>query len=301
MKRVLIIDGGGAKGIIPATVLAIIEEHTDKKIHEIFDLIVGTSAGALIGGMLSTGKVSARKYQEDTIKTTPKIFKKRLRIPIFQPKYSRKPLIDCLKKHISDDFQMKACVTKFMSTSVNMVSGRTHYFKSWEEKDGNLSLIRVLNRSYAAPLYFGSIVDKENKAVWLDGGTGINNSPQVEAYIEILRQEWLDHEPVHVLSIGCGQSDMIIPFKEAARAKNLKQVYYYANPVNGGLARKQSVSTMTKWLEEISNTSEDFSYQRLEVYNMSKDLDIMDGAKYIYCYEKMGEEIAKHVDYINLV
>ena len=301
MRRVLCLDGGGAKGVIPATVLAEIEKHTDKKVSNIFDLIVGTSAGALIGGCLASGKIDAVKYQKELVKNTPDIFKKRLRIPILQPKYSRKPLVKCLKEFVGADLFMKSCTTKFMSTSVNMVDGRTHYFKSWEEKDGELNLIIGLNRSYAAPLYFGSIVDKEDKAVWLDGGTGMTSSPQVEAYIEILRQSWLNNEPVHMLSLGCGQSSGKMSFKEAAKVKNAKQVSYFMNPVNGGLARKQSISAVSAWLKEISDSSEDFSYQRIEIYNMSKDLDVMDGVKYVHCYERMGEDIAKHVDYKKLV
>lgn len=46
--NVLSIDGGGIRGIIPAMVLAEIEERTDKKIYELFDLIAGTSTGGIL-------------------------------------------------------------------------------------------------------------------------------------------------------------------------------------------------------------------------------------------------------------
>jgi patatin-like phospholipase/acyl hydrolase len=48
---VLAIDGGGIKGIVPAMILAEIEKKTGKQIHELFDLIAGTSTG----GILSLG------------------------------------------------------------------------------------------------------------------------------------------------------------------------------------------------------------------------------------------------------
>jgi patatin-like phospholipase/acyl hydrolase len=44
-KKILQIDGGGLKGIIPATVLAHFEEVLRKRCSEVFDLITGTSTG----------------------------------------------------------------------------------------------------------------------------------------------------------------------------------------------------------------------------------------------------------------
>ena len=46
--RVLSIDGGGVRGIIPAIILAEIEKRTGKPIAGIFDLISGTSTGGIL-------------------------------------------------------------------------------------------------------------------------------------------------------------------------------------------------------------------------------------------------------------
>ena len=47
-RRVLSIDGGGIRGIIPAMVLNYIEERTRKRIATMFDLIAGTSTGGIL-------------------------------------------------------------------------------------------------------------------------------------------------------------------------------------------------------------------------------------------------------------
>ncbi|KAI3837484.1 hypothetical protein MKX03_034345 [Papaver bracteatum] len=57
---ILSIDGGGVRGIIPATILAFLESELQKldgkeaRIADYFDLIAGTSTGSLVTAMLST-------------------------------------------------------------------------------------------------------------------------------------------------------------------------------------------------------------------------------------------------------
>src|SRR5438270_629061 len=52
--RVLALDGGGIRGVIPATVLAEIERRCGKRICEVFDLIAGTSTGGILALGLTT-------------------------------------------------------------------------------------------------------------------------------------------------------------------------------------------------------------------------------------------------------
>ncbi|MEL7495719.1 MAG: patatin-like phospholipase family protein [Cyanobacteria bacterium J06554_11] len=52
-KKILSIDGGGIRGLIPAMVLAEIERRTEQPISESFDLIAGTSTGGILALGLS--------------------------------------------------------------------------------------------------------------------------------------------------------------------------------------------------------------------------------------------------------
>jgi len=54
--RILSLDGGGAKGFYTLGVLAEVEAAAGKRLHEVFDLIYGTSTGSIIGTLLVTGK-----------------------------------------------------------------------------------------------------------------------------------------------------------------------------------------------------------------------------------------------------
>ena len=53
MFRILSIDGGGLRGIIPVKILQHIEIITGKPIYQSFDLFAGTSTGGLISAGLT--------------------------------------------------------------------------------------------------------------------------------------------------------------------------------------------------------------------------------------------------------
>src|SRR5580700_3740852 len=61
--RILSIDGGGIRGIIPARLLQRIEEGTGKPARDLFHLIAGTSTGGIIGCGLLKGKTAAEMAQ----------------------------------------------------------------------------------------------------------------------------------------------------------------------------------------------------------------------------------------------
>lgn len=53
--KILCLDGGGAKGFYSLGVLREIEALFQKKLHETFDLVFGTSTGAIIAALISQG------------------------------------------------------------------------------------------------------------------------------------------------------------------------------------------------------------------------------------------------------
>lgn len=296
MKRILCIDGGGAKGLIACTVLKHIEKTVGKQIHEIFDMILGSSVGGIIAGTLASGKITAATLSSILYNELPNIFKFRLRVPILQPKCNPEYKKKVFEEHLSG-MTMSDCLTKFICTSINLVDGRTHFFKSWEEKDGRIPLINALMRTSAAPLYFGTIVDDKEHGVWMDGACGDYSSPAMFGLMEILLQGWLKDGPVHILSLGCGQSFKGAPFDQAKKYRNIRQILYFSSIEDGGLARLQVSRSQDFQIETIANQFEGLSFQRLETYDMPKEMDCMAGIKYLSNYIQIGEEFATKVDY----
>jgi len=62
MIRVLSIDGGGIRGILPATWLMTLEEQTGKPVAELFDLVVGTSTGGILALGLTNPSKDGRPH-----------------------------------------------------------------------------------------------------------------------------------------------------------------------------------------------------------------------------------------------
>lgn len=242
MKTVLQLDGGGILGAITAAFLVHLETDTGLKCHEMFDLISGTSTGSIIGGYLSVG-VSATEIFEMYMKHGRNIFKRRGRynpFNVMKPMYNREDVVKAMAD-IGDGYSLSDCLTKFMSVSVMVSTGLPVFAKSWNYKYSDLKLIDVINRSYAAPLYFGRYEDVYGNE-WLDGGTGSSNCTLGYSISEMMRLGWYNEG--YILSIGTGRKmyrpsytgidfiDDILNVLSIARRQSTSDQEYFAKVMN---------------------------------------------------------------------
>src|SRR3977135_845575 len=58
LVKILSIDGGGIRGIVPSIVLAEIERRTQRPVAKLFDLVAGTSTGGILALGLTIPKES---------------------------------------------------------------------------------------------------------------------------------------------------------------------------------------------------------------------------------------------------
>jgi len=295
MKRILVIDGGGLRGFIPLQVLQRVEKRTGRPLWETFDLVVGTSVGAILGGLVASGALTAHDIAALMDEAAPRMFTRR-QWPLL-PKYSRQPFEEAWRAEVGS-IRLGDCTTTLMTTAVNLCDGRTHYFKSDDPADAEMPLEDAVAFSFAAPLFFGGIPDKKRKAVWLDGGTGIDNCPILEALYEVIHRGWLAEEDgVHILSLGCGFIREGMPYKRASRkaGRNVREILAFMKPTEGGMARQQSVDSRVSLSHRVAEFLPQLGMQRLDV-QISGELDKLDGVKYIGEYKKLGERLAASVD-----
>lgn len=298
--NIICLEGGGAKGIYEMGVLQRLEENANKKLIQFIKMITSTSVGSVNGSLICTGKKSIKEWANLEMKELPRVFKKR-RFGLGIPLYDSKNYENIYNEYVGKDFLMCNLPMWFMCTSVDRCKLESHFFKSWEKKDGTLLVTEAVKRSFAAAYFFGSIIDEQSNTIFMDGGMGNENLPLIETYIECLRQGWNNNgNTVHILAIGCGRSDETVSFCDAKKANKFVQMIddlkTYIDPSDGGLGRQMSTKQQVKNLEEIVKYSSWLTFQWIDWFGLSKNLDKMDnvGARKEY-YDK-GLEHGQKID-----
>ena len=226
VRRVLSLDGGGIRGIIPALVVAHLERQMGAPASELFDLIVGTSTGGILalglslqdqqGGSLLAAKRMVALYERHGAQIFERSLWRKLRTAggLLEEAYSHEALESVLHKYFANK-RMGDCGTPVMVTSYDIERRKTVFLKSWHPDHSELLCAEASRATSAAPTYFEPVNLKwaEQSATLIDGGVFIN-SPAVSAYAEACKL--FPDEPIAMLSLGTGELTRPIPY-DAAR------------------------------------------------------------------------------------
>lgn len=209
--KILCIDGGGVRGIYPAYILKRIEEVFAVRLHEIFDMVVGTSTGSIIVSAIAvdyplTGVVSIFEEKSRHIfKKTPFSFG-----GVTASRYDRKELEDILKLALGSR-TLSETKTRLVIPATDLVSGNVHVFKSkyLDEfvRDTDVKIADAVLASCAAPTYFDPKTVGEANYLLADGGLWANN-PSTVALTEAIGKLGLDKNQVKILSVGTGSKQV---------------------------------------------------------------------------------------------
>ncbi|HXE42346.1 MAG TPA: patatin-like phospholipase family protein, partial [Candidatus Baltobacteraceae bacterium] len=108
MKRILALDGGGIRGVFTLQILARIEELFQKEqnnpklvLADVFDLIAGTSTGAIIAAFLSWG-LPVREIEKLYIDHSPTMFAKGRWTQQWKSKYKPEAIAKFFRDQFSD-------------------------------------------------------------------------------------------------------------------------------------------------------------------------------------------------------
>lgn len=206
-RKILSIDGGGIKGVFAAQFLADIEEQYNIHLCDYFDIITGTSTGAIIACGLSLG-ISASEILNLYLEKGGYIFKGSKTIgtlkSAFNSKYKNENLRHCLEEVFGDK-----CIgeskTRLLIPTVNIETGCVEIFKTAHSpqyiRDYKSKIVDVLLSTTAAPTYFPAY-RFINRGRYIDGGVGANN-PSYIAVVEGLTSCGWEREDICLLSIGC--------------------------------------------------------------------------------------------------
>ena len=208
--HILALDGGGARGIYSAQVLALMEESLDLPVAGCFDLIAGTSTGSIVAGAAAAGIPMGDVVSLFETESS-RIFRKRpFRSLLFHSRYSRK-LLEGVVQRCVGNLTLGQISTPLLITGSDLHTGGVYVFKTGylrdlgEQylRDGDTLLREAILASCAAPTYFDPAL--AGGTLLADGGLWANN-PSVIALTEGVAKFRRPLEEIHVLSIGTGHS-----------------------------------------------------------------------------------------------
>lgn len=289
MKRILVHEGGGVKGYMSSFVLKRLEEENGM-LGSYYDLMTGSSTGAISTALVSSMQVDAKSLNSMYPEMVKRVFAKKW-YPHLPPIYDRQNFKEVWEQLVDKDFKMNECACKLMITSLNLCDSMTHFFKSWEEKDGELPLIEAVTRSaLSAPLYFDPVCDGESKAVWSDGGMGYYNLNLDTTIVESILQNWIN-DGIMIDIIGCGYSYKAFPYDKVKNWSFIKELMDYFRMDDGGIARSVSKQDQIRKMQILSeHINIKFRYWDIPI---SESIDKLDGVKYLKEYAELGKRMAE--------
>jgi hypothetical protein len=249
--RILSIDGGGIRGIIPARVLVELERVTGRPVSALFDVVAGTSTGGLIALALSkpgadgSPALSAQDvldlYMKHGTVIFPRFDRRALRSwqeiaaakavlaqrvgALVRPRrygnarYASKGLDSLLDERLGET-RLADALTDVIVPTYDWKAGRALVFRSREAREGvapNPPMSVLARATTAAPTYFPPVrhVLQGREVVMIDGGF-IANNPASVAYYEALCLERMRKVDAAFLmvSLGTGRPPEAVPTYE---------------------------------------------------------------------------------------
>ena len=231
MRRILALDGGGIRGLVTSRWLQGVEAALamggKPGLLRSFDLLAGSSTGALIACGLATGRspeTLAELYREHRHTIFPgianRLWSRTARLPSAgpsAPRYDGKGLDKVLKK-VFGDARLGDAKRPLLVTSYDTISRAPVIFKSFKSEHKALPMWEVCRASASAPTYFPAhgMAVEGRKCALVDGGMVANN-PTACAIAEALRKDArVDNtQDLVVLSVGSGERNRPIDLKSA--------------------------------------------------------------------------------------
>ncbi len=243
--RILSIDGGGIRGLIPALILDRIEQRTGRPIAESFDLIAGTSTGGILAVALTRAGEDGRprwpaaELIELYETQGPRIFDRSLFkalesvFAIEDEKYPRENLQAALE-HYLGEARLRDALTDLLVAAYETEQRFPFFFKrrrAREDPAYDFPVREVAYATSAAPTYFEPLKLETTDVVdyfsLVDGGVYASN-PAMCAYAEA-RRHYPDRE-VLMVSLGTGELTRSLPH-DSVRNWGLREWIWPHTPI----------------------------------------------------------------------
>jgi predicted acylesterase/phospholipase RssA len=228
--RVLAIDGGGIRGILPAMVLADLERRTNRPIIDLFDLIVGTSTGGLVALALAcpdaegkprhTARDIVKLYDVEGKRVFSRSVWHKIRSvgALAEGKYPSGGIEGVLQDYFGE-CRLKDALADVVVPAYEIERRMPFFFKTANAKQKSYydyPMKSVIRAATAAPTYFEPMqvqIDGPNDYYALVDGALFAYNPGMCAYVEALNR-FPDRDSVIMVSLGTGKLTRRLPYDE---------------------------------------------------------------------------------------
>lgn len=220
-KTLLSIDGGGMRGVIPLAMLMYLEDKTGKPAYDLFDMVGGTSTGAIIGAGLGLG-MTAHEIMDVVYKTgLPKAFAKQrffwLRYVMRRTRYLYPfdPFLSVLGQYAQGKKISDIERPILLMTTKDIRTSNTYYITNHgpgAEKFKDWPLSGAVGASGASPIFFPPILGN-----LVDGGVGSFGNPCLATSIEAV--EYIKMRSQNILHVSLGTGFVANEHADGAGAK----------------------------------------------------------------------------------
>jgi uncharacterized protein len=206
--RVLALDGGGAKGFYTLGVLREIEGLAGGRLHEKFDLVFGTSTGAIIAAMLALGHSVVEVHE---------LYKKHVvSVMALKTPSEKSARLKALADEVFGDKKFEEVKTGIGIVTTKWLNDRPMVFKgSKEQAHGRLGTFKpgfgctiadAVQASCSAYPFFEKKMVRTHLGDFelVDGGYCANN-PTLYALADVIGPLGQERENVRLVSIGVGE------------------------------------------------------------------------------------------------
>ncbi|MDB9947503.1 patatin-like phospholipase family protein [Gammaproteobacteria bacterium] len=201
-KYVLSLDGGGVRAIAALVFLKRLEVSSGKKVFDIFDFFIGTSAGGInalnIGGLgMDSNELEEFWSQENLNKTMSKSFWGTGSFLQTTPKYDgvgkRQVFLDNFK-----DFSMGESKKPVAVLAYDVEKRMPRLLSSYDSP--GIKMLSAASATSAAPIYYST--QEIDDGSWLIDGGIVANNPSLLGYSEA--KKLFPNNNIKILSIGAG-------------------------------------------------------------------------------------------------
>jgi predicted acylesterase/phospholipase RssA len=201
-KFILSLDGGGVRAIAAIVFLKQLEIASGKKIFDIFDFFIGTSAGGInalnIAGLEASCFELEKFWSKDNLsKTMTKSFWDNASFLQTKPKYDGKGKRELLLEYFKDQSLGEA--KKPVAVLAYDVEKRKPRLLTSYESPG-IKMVSAASATSAAPIYYST--QEIDDGSWLIDGGIVANNPSLLGYSEA--KKVFPGCEIKVLSIGTG-------------------------------------------------------------------------------------------------